>query len=158
MKTSWGTKGESRGRRDEEATRSWSRGSESSLVSPAIPQLLPSRLLPETAISSLFRSRHTPDSLPMPLQARQLLWDPQAPLPGSWEHHTFRGSGRSAESCSAYSWIGGWKKRLLVCHRRLSCFCATAFTFLGKPGAELPRLQAHMPHTLTTERKHSIRT
>lgn len=35
---------------------------------------------------------------------------------------TLRGSGRSAESFSAYSCIGEWKKTELVCHRRSICF------------------------------------
>ena len=51
---------------------------------------------------------------------------------GSWEHYTLRGSGRSAESFSAYSCIGEWKKTELVCHRRSICFFATAVTFLEK--------------------------
>lgn len=50
----------------------------------------------------------------------------------SWEHYTLRGSGRSAESFSAYSCIGEWKKTELVCHRRSICFFATALTFLEK--------------------------
>lgn len=64
----------------------------------------------------------------------QIPWVPRSPSlwAGSTEHSTLRGSGRSAESFSAYSCIWGWKKTELVCHRRPICFCATAVTFLEK--------------------------
>lgn len=79
-------------------------------------------------------SMHRPNALPTFLLPRPAPLGSQcdAPALSSWSFYTFRGSGRSAESFSAYSWIRGWKKKPLVCHRRPSCFCATAFTFLGK--------------------------
>lgn len=72
--------------------------------------------------------------------------DPATIVPLSWDHQTFRGSGRSAESFSAYSWMGGWKKTGLVCHRRPSCVCAAAFSFLDEWKSRVTHsAHAHVP-------------
>lgn len=75
-------------------------------------------------------SMHRPNFQPISLFPKTAPLGSWTPDPLSWEHHTFRGSGRSTASFSTYSWIGGWKKKVLVCHRRPSCFCAAALTFL----------------------------
>ena len=93
---------------------------------------------------------HRPDSHPYSHFLGQLPWDHETPIPLNWKHQTFRGSGRSAESFSAYSWIGGWKKTALVCHRRPSCFCATAFTFLDKQKSRVTHsASGHVPPNTT---------
>ena len=89
---------------------------------------------------------HGPDSPPTLSLPRQASPGSCDYCPLSWDHQTFRGSGRSAESFSAYSWMGGWKKTGLVCHRRPSCVCAAAFSFLDEWKSRVTHsARAHVP-------------
>ena len=89
-------------------------------------------------------SVHRPDSAPIFSFPRPASLGSADPAPLSYEHQTFKGSGRSAESFSAYSCIRGWKKTELVCHRRPSCLCAAAFTFLDKQKGRVTHTAAGM--------------
>lgn len=134
--------------------RGWEVMCEHWLASPAILKFLSSWSLSDMAISSLFQMLKAWTRFTVHIPASLGSWDSCS----FEEHRTFRGSGRSAESFSANSWIGEWKKRELVCHRRPSCFCATAFTFLEQQESRDPHAAGgHVPpntHTLAIEPKH----
>lgn len=133
--------------------------SEHWLASPAIRKFLSSLwFLSDLAISSPFQMFNAWPNFPVHIPASLGSSSGIMRLLFFRERHTFRGSGRSAESFSANSWIGGWKKRVLVCHRRPSCFCATAFTFLDKQESRVPHAASgYVPpntHTLAIEPRH----